>query len=301
MRGLKTVVCVVLVVGPAWGWTVAGHAVEAPGVEIGAEGVTLPMGLRGGRPVVAARVNGKGPYPFYFDTGASGSVLSHKLARELKLEVIGRAGVKSGGDAADRKPIAAELVRVDRLEIGAARLSAVPVVAVDLTRLGGPDAPVGVLSPALLSGYLICLDYPKKEIRIRAGGLGRPDNKTVFAYQEGRTIPSVMATVGGLTVETHLDSGSGGGLSLPTGLAEKLPLEGKPKDTGKKARSVRGAFPVYEGKVKGTLSFGQFSFADPTVEFSDVVHSGNLGARILGRFILTLDVKGRRFQLTEGK
>jgi hypothetical protein len=301
MRTFSLIVCIVLATGSTWAQVERRQDVPVGLIELGTEVVRVPLAFDGGRPVVEARVNGKGPYRFYFDTGASGPVVSQKLARELKLDVIGEAGVKSGGDKADQKPIPAQVVRADRLELGAAKLSAVILVAMDRARLGGQDAPVGVLSPAMFPGYLVSLDYPKKELRIRAGELGKPDSQTLFAYRDGRMIPSIMAKIGEQTIEAHLDSGSGAGLSLPTRVAEKLPLDGKPIDTGKKARSVRGDFPVFQGKLKGNVSFGQYSVAEPTIEFSDVVQRGNLGSRILERFVITLDVKNRRFQLVEGR
>lgn len=301
MRHFMLLVMVLGVVGLAIGQQPERRTVQPPKIELGEKEVRLPMAFFGGRPIIEAKVNGKGPYRFYFDTGASGPVLSEKLATELKLEVVGQAGVKSGGDGPDKKPIQVNLVRVDRIDLGEAKLSGVTIAAMDRVRLGDENAPVGVLSPAMFPGYLVVLDYPKKEIRIRSGELGEPDGKTVFGYQQGRPIPSVMATIGDQMIETHLDSGSGGGLSLPTKIAEKLPLDGKPVETGKKARSVSGEFPVFEGKLKGELKFGQFTFENPTIDFSDVVQRGNIGARILQRFVITLDVKNRRFQMIESK
>jgi predicted aspartyl protease len=300
MHCFSLTVCAFLLAGSAWAQSERVRALPAPSIALAVEEVRLPMASRGGRPVVEARVNGKGPYRFYFDTGASGPVVSQGLAQELKLDVIGELGVKSGGDAADEKPIPARLVHIDRLDLGAAKLSAVSIAAMDRARLGGAEAPVGVLSPAMFLGYLVSLDYPKKELRIRAGQLGPPDDRTLFAYLEGRMIPSLMVTIAGQTMEAHLDSGAAAGLSLPTRLAERLPLDGKPADSGKKARSIRGDFPVFEGKLKGRLSFGQYAVVDPTLEFSDVVQHANLGARLLERFVLTLDVKNRKFELVEG-
>ncbi len=220
------------------------HAQLVPAIKLEEAEVCLPMTFRGGRPIIEAKINGKGPFRFYLDTGASGPVMNQVVASELGLKVIGEVGIKSGGDAPNKKPIAAKLVSIDTLELGKARLSGVTIASMDRSRLGDKDAPSGTLSPAMFPGYLVTLDYPKKEVRIRAGALAPPDDKTIFAYRKGEAIPSFQAKIGEVTIDTHLDSGSGGGLSLPTKIAEKLLLDGKPRETGKIARSVSGDFPV---------------------------------------------------------
>jgi hypothetical protein len=299
MAMLSSLVALVLVAGMAQAQVQQRHDFPPPQVELGGGEVRVPLTFVGGRPVVEARINGKGPFRFYFDTGASGPVIGQKLARELDLEVIGAAAVKSGGDAPEKKPIPAEVVRLKEVELGGAKLAAVHVVAMDRAALGDKDAPDGVLSPALFRGYVVAIDYPKQEMRIRAGQLEQPDDKSVFAYQAGRPIPSIMLRVAGQEIEAHLDSGSGAGLSLPPKFAETLPLEGKLVDTGKKARSVSGEFPVLEGKLQGGVSFGKFSIDNPTIQFSDVVRRGNIGSKILERFVVTVDVANRRFRLEE--
>ena len=52
-------------------------------VEVPAAGLTLPMQDAGGRPVVDVRINGKGPYRFIFDTGASLTVIDAELKEIL--------------------------------------------------------------------------------------------------------------------------------------------------------------------------------------------------------------------------
>src|SRR5262245_62067096 len=150
------------------------HGLPPPDVVMPAEGARLPLAFHGGRPVVEARVNGKGPYRFYFDTGASGPVMGQKLARELGLRALGAARVKSGGDGPDAKLIEAEVVNLDLVELGGARLMDMRVVAMDRGRLGDADAPEGVFSPASFPGFLVTLDYPRKELRLRRGKLGAP-------------------------------------------------------------------------------------------------------------------------------
>jgi hypothetical protein len=276
-----------------------------PMVEIGKNEVRLPLTFSGGRPVVEVRLNGKGPYRFYFDTGASGPVMSQRVSKELGLKVIGVAGVKSGGDGPEAKPIQADIVDLHTIDFGSVKLLSVRMVAMDRAKLGGEDAPVGVLSPAMFRGHLenqgclVAVDYARKELRIRPGALPQPDNKTVFAYQPGMPIPSLKVRIAEQEIETHLDAGSGDWFTLPNRFGDTLPLEGKAVDTKQKAGSVSGQFPVREGKLKGSLAFGKFSYKNPTLRFSDVVRTGNIGSKLLERFVVTVDAKNRRFQLEQ--
>jgi len=281
---------------------VAQHPEPIPPLEINvpAGGIRLPMVSERGISLVEGRLNGKGPYRFYCDTGAAMAVVDAALAKKLEFDVVGKAAIMSGGDDPAKKPIAGKLVRIEQLELGAAKLGSVTLASMDLSHLGKQGSPVGVLSAALLPGYLVTWDYPKKEVRIHAGELPAADNKTVFNYLPGHPIPGLKIKVGDQSLDAHLDSGSDAGLLLPLKLAKSLPLYGEPVDTGKKAKSVRGAFPVYRGKLKGTCRFGEFSLTDPTVDFSDVVRNGNLGSGVLEGFTLTLDFKNRRFQLLKG-
>jgi Aspartyl protease len=69
------------------------HA-PTPVVELAGDAeAKIPMTFRGSRPVVEIRINGKGPYKFYFDTGASGPIMSLKLMKELELKQIGEAQI----------------------------------------------------------------------------------------------------------------------------------------------------------------------------------------------------------------
>lgn len=283
------------------------HA-PTPVVEIAGGGeARVPLTFSGPRPVVQIKINGKGPYRFYFDTGASGAVMSQKLADELGLKQIGIAQVNSGGDGPDQKPIEAQIVRLDDVDLSGVKLSNVWIVAMDRIQLGDANAPVGVLSPNLFKGhledrgYLMAIDYAKKEVRFRQGSLDEPDNKTVFAYRPRQPIPSLMVRVDGKEIDAQLDTGSGGGLSAPNRMIDTLPLDGSLAESKRKARTVRGEFPVREGKLKGTLEVGQFRFENPTIEFSEAVRNVNLGSQFLERFVVTLDVAKRRFRLEEGK
>src|SRR5215471_6745999 len=63
-----------------------GSQVPVPtGIEVPRNGVTVPMQDTEGRPVVELKINGKGPYRFILDTGATTTVVSEELSHELSL------------------------------------------------------------------------------------------------------------------------------------------------------------------------------------------------------------------------
>src|SRR3954471_15143767 len=116
------------------------HAAEASPAEtarqaeaklgVAASGVSVPMLDFGGRPGVAVRINGKGPFPFIVDTGASRTVVESSLAEELSLASAGAGNT------------------ITQLEIGDLSVRDVAVVVGPLLSIPGKSAaPRGVLSP----------------------------------------------------------------------------------------------------------------------------------------------------------
>ena len=149
-----------------------------PEIALPDTGVSLPMTFVGGRPVVEATVDGKGPYPFVLDTGASGAVVSAAFAKERGWEAVGRARVQSPGSPTATET---ELFRIARLELGAARVSGLTAAAADLSGpFPGKEDPIGVLSAGMFAGYLVTIDYPGKRVQIAPGELPKlPQNCTM--------------------------------------------------------------------------------------------------------------------------
>src|SRR4051794_33436943 len=88
----RSLTVIAAVIGPSLAFpsfTVAQHTPVQPSqqnISIPAEGDSVPMLDFGGRPVVEVMINGKGPYKFIFDTGASVNVLDTSVTAELGLD-----------------------------------------------------------------------------------------------------------------------------------------------------------------------------------------------------------------------
>jgi hypothetical protein len=266
-------------------------------VTLAEDEAVVPMESWGGRPVVRIRINGEGPYPFILDTGASGSLLLDSLARRLGLPVTREVDVMSPGSSA---PLKTSVVTIGEIRLGAATLRGSAMAAMDLEgMLGGPGAPVGVLSAAGFPGHLVTLDYPGRLVRLRAGSLPPADGRSVFAYEalDGLpSLPTVPVRLGDVDVVAHLDTGAPFALLLPESYLDRVPLGGAAAEIESSA-TVDQTFRVLAGTLEGSLHLGDYRWESPVIHFGGLPRA-NVGARILSEFEVTLDATNQRIRLT---
>jgi hypothetical protein len=248
-------------------------------IEVPEGGTSVAMQDVGGRPLVELRINGKGPYLFILDTGASHTVIAADVIEEL--------GLKGG--------------RIEELRLSDAAMHNVPFLPFPgLSGLGGDRPPRGVLSAAAFPGYLLTLDYPARKILLRAGELPAADQRRVFQYETNDFLPKVPIRLQGRVHWVHVDSASPGGLMLPRRFLEELKLSSMPVNAGR-ARTVAGEFPLTAAMLEGTIELGEYSLDVGRVIFSDVRPGpapgpGNLGYEVLRQFAVTMDSKNRRMR-----
>ena len=262
-------------------------------IEVPAGGTTVTMTDFGGRPMVDVRINGKGPYPFILDTGASHTIVDESLARELALPAAENMGSLGS-------------VTVDEFRVGDTVLRGLRAGSMGgmLSASSAPDRPRGVLSAAAFPGHLVVLDYPGRRVRITPGSLPAADNRRVFEYRTNEVLPVIPVRVAGHEYRIHLDSGSGSAVTLPTRYAAELPLAAPPVTIGT-ARTVAGSFPVQAAMVKGTVEIGEFTVDVTEIKFSDLRPGaepgiGNVGGAFLKSFVVTCDSANRRVRFERG-
>jgi predicted aspartyl protease len=106
-------------------------------------------------------INGKGPYEFAIDTGASQVVLSEKLAGQLGLKPLTTTvmhGVGGGGK------IDTKLYSVDEISVGDVKIKKVPVGTFNdplVTQLAD-----GILGTSLLSDFILTVNYPASQLEL---------------------------------------------------------------------------------------------------------------------------------------
>jgi protein tyrosine phosphatase (PTP) superfamily phosphohydrolase (DUF442 family) len=266
-------------------------AMPAPTFRLEGDGLVVPMESWQGRSVVQVMLDGRGPFPFVLDTGAGATVITRALADSLQLKVTGEAEV---GSPLGGRPAPAKIVSVERLTLGRTLQAPVTCLALDLP-MPGPAKHWGVLSPNQFPGLLITWDFARQRIVFRRGSLPAADGVQIFSYQ-GEMLPTMPVEVVGRRVLVHVDTGSSGGLTLPATLQDSLPLAGPPVE-GHTARTVDREIKLLEARLAGEVVVGGRTFTDPTIQLNPAARVGNLGARMLRDFEVTMDARQKSIQL----
>jgi hypothetical protein len=260
-----------------------------------AAGAVLPLELFGGRPVVQISIGSHGPYKMILDTGADQIVLDQSIEDELHLDVVGEMDVSGPMGPSGEK---SKVVKVSDLEIGGAHLSNVEAAVSDFSSMfHDTNAPRGVLGASFLHGYLVTLDYPHSQFRIRRGSLPPADNSSILEWEMLDGLPALKMDLAGVVTRVHLDTGSPAGITLPYELAAKLPLASQPAKIGK-VRLIGGEAPIYGAKLKGTAKLGAIVIENPDLQFWEGVPYGNIGHRFLSDYSMTLDEENHRVQFS---
>lgn len=263
--------------------------------ELAADSVAVPITLVDGHVRVMVMLNGKGPFPFLFDTGAQGSVMDLTFAGEQGFEFGEEVMVGSPGGAG--RP--GRRVTIGSIELEGLTIKGLTSIAFDgLPFPRTADSPRGVLGPYSLAGLLITLDYPRETLTFTRGVLPEPDGQEIFGWEGRQRLPEIPIVVGGESVTVHLDTGSSGGVSVPTALAPRLSLEGPLTDAGY-AQTVDQVRGVRAGRLRGEVRLGRFTVENPMLTFVDMgAGVGNVGVGILGTLAITVDPAHRRLRLT---
>jgi hypothetical protein len=128
-----------------------------------------------GRVMTHVKVNGKGPFRFVIDTGASRSTLAPHLARALDLKPsVGRNVMLNGVTGAAE----VTTVAVDSLEIGALRFEKQDLPVIFTSIMGNAD---GILGVAGFQDQRIDVDFKRDRVSVTESNGRRPHYSMVTA------------------------------------------------------------------------------------------------------------------------
>ena len=128
-----------------------------------------------GRVMTHVKVNGKGPFRFVIDTGASRSTLAPHLARALNLQhSVGRNVMLNGVTGAAEVPT----VAVESIEIGALRFEKQDLPVIFTSIMGNAD---GILGVAGFQDQRIDVDFKRDRVSVLESNGKRPHYSMVTA------------------------------------------------------------------------------------------------------------------------
>jgi predicted aspartyl protease len=157
-----------------------------------------------GAPLIAAQVNGEGPFYFVLDTGATGTTIRPPLVARLNPPKMAGAaqGLQGMGGAID-----ADLYRLDSVAYGPLRAENILAPVFELPRLRWREA-AGVAGIDILRGHAVEFDFPARAIRLHRGFQGGRGWRRVSARFNRAGYAFVPFSVNGIAGEGFLDTGA---------------------------------------------------------------------------------------------
>ncbi len=246
---------------------------------------TAPLDITHDKPFVMVTVNGKGPFRFVIDTGTGGEAfVTQALAEQAGLPVTGQARLSDpSGQGGQRAP----MVSIQSLKVAGVEFTGVKAVVHSLSQDDGECQ--GLLGFPLFRDYLLTLDFPNRRLTLAKGALDPDGGLSVLPFQMPNGTPIVAMRIGGMEVETQVDSG-GAGLSLPDQLVARLKFAAEPSEFSR-GESLSTRFQIRAAKLAGDVRLGSYTFTRPFVEINPAFPLANFGSSPMQNFALTFDQK----------
>jgi predicted aspartyl protease len=281
--------CGILEVGMAIALSAATPQPSSPHV-VTEEGFSVPFELDNGHIFVSAFVNGRGPFRFAFDTGASGmGRVDSRLAAALSLPNVNEAANSDG-----IKVQTADVVAVGSLRLGGLEKRDVQLLSRDYNKGRKPDAQpiMGILARDFFADRLITIDYPRRTIRFAQGAL-RADDPGVTPYSGSFTIP-VCFSAG--CYPAKVDTGSNRTLVVPKDLVPKLAAsEPVLIGQGKRTNSIA---TLYEMTLREPVRIAGITATNQRALYAEPSETVIIiGSDFLKDYVLTIDQRHRLLRI----
>ena len=247
--------------------------------------VRLPFQTVDGRIYVQTMVNGKGPYRFAVDTGASGmGRLDARLVALLGLQKHGEATTSDGVSTA-----AVETTRVQSLAMGDLVHHDLELITRDYNKRNSPEAAFdGILGREFFGNGLLVIDYPRRTLSYSERTGISPSDRNALPYERAFRIP---VTVAGHALVAQLDTGANVNLVLPQSVFEKI--SDAPLQNAVRSQLTNGQLETWRVTLQGPVQVGQASLQDLDVRVSATFPEPLVGAGALQQSVVLIDQRSK--------
>lgn len=255
------------------------------------EPISIPFELDHGHIFVSAFVNGRGPFRFGFDTGASGiGRADSSLATALSLPKVDQAANSDGV-----KVDASDVVAVQSLRLGELEKHKVELISRDYNagRNPGLQPIMGIIARDFFADELVTIDYPARQISFSRGHL-KPGDAGVVAYGASFTVPVCFASG---CYPGKIDTGSSRSFVVPKDLVTRLSAS-EPKPIGQGLRT-NGVATLYELTLNEPVHVGGVTATNQKVLYAEP--SGPvivIGTEFLKDYVLTIDQEAHLLKIS---
>jgi len=252
---------------------------------------SIPFELDHGHIFVDAFVNGRGPFRFGFDTGASGMGRADRsLAAALSLPKVDETANSDGA-----KTATADVVAVESLRLGDLEQRNVQLISRDYNagRSPGLQPIMGIIARDFFADRLVTIDYPAREITFSRGQL-RLGEPGVVAYGASFTVPVCFASG---CYPGKIDTGSSRSFVVPKDLVPKLSAS-EPAAIGQGLRT-NGVATLYEMTLNEPVHIAGITATHQKILYAEP--SGDtivIGTEFLKDYVLTIDQQNRLLKIS---
>jgi hypothetical protein len=258
--------------------------------------ISVPLTSDGEHLFAQVRLDGSPPLRFAIDT-AGGQLVDTALATRLGLRRGRSIRVAGVGNGEDR----GWTTRVARVQIGDAAIDNVPFVAMPIEHSFGQaeGAPIdGIIGPALLRRFTVTIDATNEMMTLAPRGSG-PLGEVPLLVEDGH--PAVPCRIEDVETRCQLDTGSRLAVTLLRPFLAAHPAIASLPQT---ADGVDGY--GIGGPARGRLGYVALTLGGRTIRvvadytsqqkgaFAHGALGGNVGERVLRRFVVTYDLARRR-------
>jgi hypothetical protein len=270
----------------------------------GAPQTTLPIQIVNNHIYGDAKVNGKGPFVFIFDTGGH-NIVTPPVAKELGVKVEGQLpgtgageGVMEGGFAKIAELSVGDAVVKDQLFL---------VIPLDkLSDVEGTPMP-GMVGYETFRRFVTRIDYGAHTLTLIDPRHFDPKDAGIpVKFVFNNSIPEVMGTFEGIPAKFDIDTGSRSEATVTKPFAEKNNLRATHTKgveavegwgVGGPSRAyVTRASQITLGSVKVENVVASLSTQDKGA-FAGSDYSANIGGGVLKRFVVTFDYNNQLMYL----